>query len=304
MPELPEVEQVRASIARRIVGLRVASVTVHRRDVVTGPDDPPGGWSRASAADRVGLKPRVPKRLLLEGSEILEIARHGKQIAIRGDHGAVGVHLGMTGQLLYRGAGERLAKRDHVHVSWKLADWAGNPAGRLVFRDPRRFGGVWAHSSMEDLIERRWSALGPDALGIGAEDLGCCLRPGRSRDRQTVRNVKSALLDQATLAGVGNIYADEALFRAGISPTRTVDRLTDEEIERLAGAVREILGKAVASGGSTLRDYVDGEGAAGSFQFEHRVYGRGGQLCIECGKVLRSRVVAQRTTVWCGQCQC
>lgn len=303
MPELPEVEQVRASIAERVVGLRVVGVTVHRRDVVTGPADPPGGWSRAGASRREGPMPRLSRRLLLEGSRIVEVLRHGKQIAIRGEQGAVGVHLGMTGQLLHRSRGERLAKADHVHVCWKLAQTDGTAAGRLVFRDPRRFGGVWAHQSMEDLAQRRWSGLGPDALTIGDTELIARLRPRRGRAGQPVRCVKAALLDQSTLAGVGNIYADEALFRAGISPLRPVDELTDEQTIRLAKAIREVLEEAVKGGGSTLRDYVDGAGNAGSFQLRHRVYGRGGQACMDCGKVLRSGMVAQRTTVWCERCQ-
>jgi formamidopyrimidine-DNA glycosylase len=270
--------------------------------VVTGPEDPAGGWSRAPADRRDAPKPRVDKRLLLEGSAIEEIGRRGKQLAIFGDRAATGIHLGMTGQLLFRAPGERLRKSDHVHVTWRLVTPGGAAVGRLVFRDPRRFGSVSAHESREELVQTRWDALGPDALTLSASTLIERLRPRRSTSGP-VRNVKSALLDQATLAGVGNIYADESLFRAGIRPGRRVDRLTDNEIALLACSILEVLQEAVASGGSTLRDYVDGEGSSGSFQFSHRVYGRTGQMCITCGETLVGDVVAQRTTVWCPRCQ-
>ena len=302
MPELPEVEQVRRTIASRAVGCRVVGVTVHRRDVVTGPEDPIGGWSRAPADRRDAPKPRVDKRLLLEGSVIEEIGRHGKQLAVFGDRGAAGVHLGMTGQFLFRAPGERLPQTDHVHVTWRLFSADGEPAGRLVFRDPRRFGGVSAHSSRQELVETRWRVLGPDALTVSDAELRAKLR-AKKRTRAPVRNVKSALLDQATLAGVGNIYADEALFRAGVAPTRPVDRLSPEEVDRLGASIREVLDEGVRSGGSTLRDYVDGDGSTGSFQLNHRVYGRCGQMCITCGETLVGDMVAQRTTVWCPRCQ-
>ncbi|MFG0293165.1 MAG: DNA-formamidopyrimidine glycosylase family protein [Phycisphaerales bacterium JB050] len=301
MPELPEVEQVRASIERRAVGLRVQSVTVHRRDVVCGPEDPSGGWSRAGREYLGRAKPRVPKSLLLQGDVIRSVLRHGKQLGVIGDSGAIGFHLGMTGQFLYRRPGERLVKSDHVHVTWTLVDPQGEAAGRLVFRDPRRFGGVWAYRDRKGLSER-WESLGPDALTIEACELAERLRPSTGQSRG-VRHVKAALLDQSTIAGVGNIYADESLFRSGILPTRPVGDLSDAEVGRLAGAIREILAEAVESGGSTLRDYVDGDGSAGSFQQRHRVYGRSGQLCITCGNPLRDGTVAQRMTVWCVCCQ-
>jgi formamidopyrimidine-DNA glycosylase len=195
-----------------------------------------------------------------------------------------------------------LAKADHVHVTWKLADQAGSPAGRLVFRDPRRFGGVWAFQGPDEGFEQRWASLGPDALAVSAAELSARLRTRRASG-QTVRNVKSALLDQATIAGVGNIYADESLFRAGILPTRRVDCLSERDISALAEAIRQVMAEAIASGGSSLRDYVDGEGASGSFQVRHRVYGRSGLMCITCGTTLESGTVAQRTTVWCPACQ-
>jgi len=166
----------------------------------------------------------------------------------------------------------------------------------MRFRDPRRFGGVWALDSMTMLEALRWSMLGPDALDIDGTRLHEALR-------RTRRGIKSALLDQAIIAGVGNIYADEALFRAGIRPRRSASRLTRKHVDCLARCIREVLTAAIESGGSTLRDYLDASGARGTFQSRHTVYGRGGQPCIRCGSRLKKDVIAQRTTVWCPRCQ-
>lgn len=301
MPELPEVERVRLSIARAITGLRVSGVTVHRRDMVCTPQDPPGGWSRAPEALRLRPKPRINKTLLLQGDRVRSLDRHGKQLAIFGDRAAVGIHLGMTGQLLYRALESRPVNPDHIHLTWRLAHLDGRPAGTLIFRDPRRFGGVWAHESAHQLIAARWQPLGPDALTINPDSLADSLRP--ASQSVGTRSVKAALLDQHTVAGIGNIYADEALFESRIRPDRPVRSLDQDEISCLAQAIRRILTEAVEQGGSTLRDYVDGDGEAGSFQNKHKVYGRGGLMCITCGRTLRSDTIAQRTTVWCDSCQ-
>jgi formamidopyrimidine-DNA glycosylase len=138
--------------------------------------------------------------------------------------------------------------------------------------------------------------LGPDALGVTGEHLF-------ERTRGSTRSIKAALLDQSLLAGVGNIYADESLFAAGISPRRASGRVSRERCERLAGAIRMILARAIQAGGSTLRDYVDADGKQGASQLSHLAYGRGGEACVACAGVLRSALVAQRTTVWCPNCQ-
>ncbi len=282
MPELPEVESVRLSLAPGLVGRRVAGVRVRRREVVEGD---------ASA------------RALLAGDVIDRLERRGKQLAIVGRSGrVVGVHLGMSGQLTLIESG--VPRADHVHVEWVIDDEAraGRPrrrgGGVLRFRDPRRFGGVWTARSMEGLDRLRWRALGPDAAGIDAR----ALRGALARTR---RAVKGALLDQSLLAGLGNIYADESLFRAGIGPLRATDGLTASEHARLARAIRATLAGAVRAGGSSLADngYVDGAGAPGRFQRRLRVYSRGGEACTRCGATLMSARVAQRTTVWCARCQ-
>jgi len=274
MPELLEVEHVRRTLEPVLIGRRVARVVVRRADVVEGP---------RGAHD------------LLEGGVVRELRRKGKQLAIIAEDGrAICVHLGMTGQLRYEGDEQPREERNHVHIIWNLADARAD--GRMVFRDPRRFGGVWTFGSLDELEESRWSAIGPDALMIESAELQEAL--GASR-----RTIKSALLDQRALAGVGNIYADEALFEAGVRPARVCRRIRSEEWERIARAVRSVLERAIAAGGSSIRDYVDGLGDAGAFQFQHRVYGRGGESCLRCGKRLRSASIAQRTTTWCPRCQ-
>ena len=302
MPELPEVERVRQSVEARVLGHTVARVQLGRRDVLVMPGDPAGGWSRSGSEARPR---RYTQADLLAGSRIVSVRRHGKQLALVGDAGRVVlVHLGMTGQLRALAPGAR-GPTDHVHVVWTLQDERG-ATGRLIFRDPRRFGGVWSLASPEALSER-WAALGPDALGITANDLRRALNPASDQRALTARpkttSIKAALLDQATLAGVGNIYADEACFRAGISPARPVDRLGASEIEGLAEAIRSVLQQALAAGGSTLRDYVDAEGNAGGAQRLHAVYGRSGQACVTCSEALSSARIAQRMTVWCPRCQ-
>lgn len=275
MPELPEVESTRRSLLP-IIGGRVVSVDLRRSDIVEGP--------RTPAA-------------LLSGSSILALHRHGKQLAIEATRGVVLVHLGMTGQLeLARVAGEDHASDRHTHAVWSL-ELAAPPAspGLLWFRDPRRFGGLWTFPSMGE-VRARWNDLGPDALTISGEELAGAVADSR-------RAIKAALLDQAAIAGVGNIYADEALFRAGIRPGRRTSRLTREQCERLAGAIRDVLAESIQSGGSTLRDYRDAAGQAGNFQSRHRVYGRGGEPCVVCGTRLTQTTIAQRTTVYCRRCQ-
>jgi formamidopyrimidine-DNA glycosylase len=294
MPELPEVECLRRSLEPHLVGRTVSRAVLKRRDICEV--FAPSGRRRASPAD------------LLEGRTIARLDRRGKQLAIIADDGAVlSVHLGMTGQLLFTpspmgGASGRDGRtpaiteaRSHVHAQWELTE-SGSPVGRLMFRDARRFGGLWTFPSTESHLAHRWSALGPDALAITPEQLAPGLRDSR-------RHIKAALLDQGVLAGVGNIYADEALFRAGIRPKRLTCRLSAAEVEVLTAAIHSVLHSSIQTGGSTLRDYRDANGLAGSSQLTHAVYGRGGEACVGCGGRLREAQVAQRTTVWCAHCQ-
>ncbi|MFM9995846.1 MAG: bifunctional DNA-formamidopyrimidine glycosylase/DNA-(apurinic or apyrimidinic site) lyase [Phycisphaerales bacterium] len=275
MPELPEVEHLRRTLAAVLPGRRVVRAVLHRGDMCAMPK------GRAAGA-----------RALLKGGVFVAPARHGKQLAlVTKDGRALRVHLGMTGQLFVLGRGRTPPRPDHVHAEWVLDD-----GSRMLFRDPRRFGGMAAYATLDALRAAEWSPLGPDALTIEANSLGAALRGTR-------RAVKAALLDQAVLAGVGNIYADESLFAAGIHPCRRADRLGAAEVSRLCGTIRATLTRAVEAGGSTLRDYVDGNGAPGGYQRSRLVYGRSGEACPTCRTALRVTRVAQRTTVYCRACQ-
>ena len=278
MPELPEVETVRRGLEAGLVGERVEAVTLGPHPVV-----------RASTARRVYDERPDPARLLA-GDAVVAVHRHGKQLAIEGGRGgSVWVHLGMSGQLRLCPAGTPLAP--HTHARWTLAGGT-----ELRFVDPRRFGGLAVHASMDELRSCRFAAAGPDALAVTPARLHRAL--GRTR-----RALKAALLDQAVLAGLGNIYADEACHAAGLDPHRPADRVSPEEAAALVRGIRRILRRAIGLGGSTLRDHADAAGRPGRAQTLHRVYGRGGEPCLRCGVRLEKSLLAQRTTVRCPACQ-
>ncbi|MBX3365046.1 MAG: bifunctional DNA-formamidopyrimidine glycosylase/DNA-(apurinic or apyrimidinic site) lyase [Phycisphaeraceae bacterium] len=285
MPELPEVETLRRSLETHLVGRVVVDAELRRRDILTLPGDPPGGWTRGRTRAR---EDPVDRAHLLVGARVWGVARRGKQLAIRGDSGVcLCVHLGMTGTLRI---GDFSPDDRHVHACWRLDN-----TSVMYFRDPRRFGGLWTYPSPEALAER-WHALGPDALAVGCDDL-------YARLKGSARAIKAALLDQGVIAGVGNIYADESLHAAGIHPRRMAGKLTHAECGRLADAIRSVLGHAITRGGSTFRDYVDAQGNPGTAQAYHMVYGRAGQACFGCRRPLQHAVIGQRQTVWCPACQ-
>ncbi len=271
MPELPEVETLRRSLVEALAGREIVGVTLRRRDVVTG------GRRKAD---------------LLIGERIERLERRGKQLAIVGASGrTVCAHLGMSGSLTHVAARRRLERGDHAHVQWRLSD-----GSRLVFRDPRRFGGLWTFESFDELVSRRWARLGPDALEVSAREL-------LARLQRTRRTLKAALLDQTVVAGLGNIYVDESLFRARLSPERRAETL--EDARGLVGAIRRTLREAIEAGGSTLSSggYRNGRGEAGSYQARRLVYARAGEACPLCRERLHGAVLAQRSTVWCRSCQ-
>ena len=287
MPELPEVECVRLSLERLVLGRTIAAVRVSRADVIRGPAD---------------------DRSLLVGDQVSRVVRHGKQLAMIGSGGGcVCVHLGMSGQLCVTEARPTLSKRPtdpagstqrdalpaHTHVYFEFDTGPG-----LRFTDPRRFGGVWTFKSADELHTRRWSRLGPDALRVTPGRLS----RGLSRTR---RSLKAALLDQQIVAGLGNIYVDELLFNAGLHPLLPANELDRALLPGLVRRMKTLLRGAIERGGSSLRDYVDAESRQGSQQSRHRVYGRAGLRCKRrgCRGVVVSEQVAGRTTAWCPSCQ-
>lgn len=284
MPELPEVETLRLALQSAIIGRTVCRVDVRTRSVIAMPGDPPAGITRS----RTNAAPaRLQRRLLLQGCTIDRLDRRGKQLAIISAQGpALNVQLGMTGGLSLTDQ-----PRLHAHVVWALDD-----GSRLTFSDPRRFGLIGAHADFHDLQHARWSTLGPDALSLRAPDLT------RACDG-SCRAIKALLLDQHALAGVGNIYADEALFDAGIHPATSANCLARPHVKHLASSVRRVLREAIRSGGSSIRDFRSAFDALGGYQSRHRVYGRAGKPCPVCGCTLGRIVVAQRGTVLCPRCQ-
>jgi formamidopyrimidine-DNA glycosylase len=279
MPELPEVETVRRGLERRVVGRTILGVRVGRERTVR----------RTSARQLIDG---------LTGATILAAGRRGKYLLCPLDTGdTLMVHLRMTGQLLLvqRGA----PPIPHTHVELSLS---GEPAEELWFVDPRTFGEMVVfdpdHVDVE-LPELARLGVDPLAEELSADDLRGLLATRRTR-------MKSLLLDQQTIAGVGNIYADEILHAARIHPDRVASTLRRREVARLHGAMHVVLGAAVVAGGSTLGDnqYVDLMGNGGSYQNDHRVYGHAGERCSTCGRgVIRRTLVNARSTYWCPYCQ-
>jgi len=267
MPELPEVHTVAKSLEPLLVGRTVRHVKVQRRDIVTG---------------------KASQNALLANQTVDRILRHGKQLAIVSDAGkCVCVHLGMSGSVLANPA----ETTTHAHIVWHMTN-----DDRIVYRDPRRFGGLWTYDTLEQLQADRWDKLGPDALTVQTDQLW-------QKFRATRRAIKAILLDQHVVAGLGNIYVDELLFRSRIHPMRPADSLRRAVCEQMIEHMQSVLQEAINARGSTLRDYVDSRGQDGGFQLSHQVYGRAGEPCVNCGKRLSSSLVGGRTTVWCGKCQ-
>jgi formamidopyrimidine-DNA glycosylase len=217
----------------------------------------------------------------LAGRRIVAVERYWKFIAIRLDRGYLMVHLGMTGKLLINAP---LTK--YTHAIFTLDD------GVLHYDDQRQFGRVEFSERLPDRV----AALGPEPLEVSFADFANALKQRRSP-------VKAVLLNQAVVRGVGNIYADEALFRAGVHPTSPAASLKRDRIKRIYDAMREVLAEAIESRGSSVSNYVDAEGRKGSFQLAHRVYQRTDEPCVNCGKAIRRIVVAQRGTHFCAKCQ-
>lgn len=277
MPELPEVETVANSVDRHVRGDIIVSAwfSSHKEPFRT----PPANLADALAGRRIAQVRRVGKHIVLD----LEQPRLSRRSpASHPAHAQLLVHLGMTGQLLVTTPQTPAAR--HTHAILHLR------SGReLRFVDPRRFGRL-------ALAAEPFTGPGTEPLTVGAEEFAALFH-GRKVF------IKSALLNQKLLHGVGNIYADESLFRAGIRPTRRAGRLTRTELERLRKALRSVLQAAIRAGGSSISDYVDANGQPGFFQIQHRVYGREGQPCRVCGSPVRRIVMGGRSSHFCPRCQ-
>lgn len=293
MPELPEVETVARGVHERVCGDRIVDVWFgsHHEPFKT----PPAVQARGLTGRVILAVHRCGKHIVCElgpADDSAEVLMGGTAPAgLRGGASVSSkaqwiVHLGMTGRLLVTTPDAPLAA--HTHARLSLA------SGReLRFVDPRRFGRLAFHDLGGDA---GFSSPGAEPLVIGPEEFAALFRGRRL-------SIKAALLNQTLLAGVGNIYADESLFRAGIRPRRKAGRLTRAELERLRLALRKVLRHAIRLGGSSVSDYVDADGERGFFQVEHCVYQRDGLPCRICQTPIRRIVVVGRGTHYCPRCQ-
>lgn len=270
MPELPEVETTRRGIAPRLEGVRVAGVTVRDRRL---------RWPVS-----VGLEER------LTGRVIDSVERRAKYLLLRTSDGTAIAHLGMSGSMRFVTSEAQPRKHDHVEIRMESGDI-------LRFNDPRRFGCLlWTDA--EPAEHPLLAQLGPEPMG--PEFTGEYLR-ARSRGRRVA--IKQHIMNAAIVVGVGNIYANESLFRAGIHPKRAAGRISAQRMDRLVAAINAVLDESIRFGGTTLRDFYGGEGKPGYFRNELRVYDRADEPCVRCGGTVRHTVLGQRSTFYCANCQ-
>lgn len=270
MPELPEVETCRAGISAHITGKTFKSVIIRQ---------PQLRWP-------------VPEHLAttLPGLELIDIARRGKYLLLNTIQGSLLLHLGMSGRLHITTATQAAAKHDHV-------DFVFTDGTVLRFNDQRKFGAVlWSAEPANE--HPLLSSLGPEPLSTEFNGQYLLARAGN----RTIA-IKSLLMDSHIVVGVGNIYANESLFMAGILPDRSAGSISQAEFERLSAAVKAVLERAIAQGGTTLRDFINPEGKPGYFQQSLNVYGRSGQPCLSCGYPIESIKIAQRSSFFCATCQ-
>ncbi|MGH9413246.1 MAG: bifunctional DNA-formamidopyrimidine glycosylase/DNA-(apurinic or apyrimidinic site) lyase [Terriglobales bacterium] len=272
MPELPEVETVVCGLRSRLVGQRIETIVLHRASVLHG--DP-----ALFAA--------------LAGARVTKLDRAGKYLIFTLADGAGNwqllFHLGMTGQLVLQSPDAPLARHTHAQLSF-------SGGYELRFRDPRRFGKIALAPAPAagGFAPALGIATGAEPLQVSADDFVMLFHRRQAP-------IKSALLNQSLLRGLGNIYADESLFRAGIHPCARC--LSRPRLRRLHLKIRAVLAEAIAAGGSSISDYVDSRGEPGWFHLRHRVYGRTGEPCRVCGHAIRRIVLAGRSAHFCAHCQ-
>jgi formamidopyrimidine-DNA glycosylase len=281
MPELPEVETVARGLQRTIVGRRIISVRLGKTDFI----DDPAALEEHLPGRQIEAVERYGKFMLLR----LSPASTGERAAPNGNasSAALLVHLGMTGQIAPNPAAQPCEK--HTHACFALDD-----DRELRYTDPRRFGRL-AYLAGTALAEEL-REFGADPLEIGSEEF---TKQARSRHAR----IKALLLDQSFLRGVGNIYADESLWRARIHPARLGSSLSKEQATTLHRVLREILQKAIVLRGSSISDFLDAEGQPGEYQRHHRAYGREGKPCFRCRTTIRRSIVAGRSSYFCPKCQ-
>lgn len=273
MPELPEVETVRRTLTQLIVGKTIQSVQVFLPRIIQRPDD-----IRRFEAE-------------LAGHTILEIGRRGKFLRIIMDGLVLVSHLRMEGRYGVYQTGDEVEK--HTHVIFRFTDGT-----ELRYKDVRQFGTMHLFAPGEEFTNKPLVKLGLEPL-----EASFTLQAFQDKISRRTTKIKPALLNQEYIVGLGNIYVDEALFRAGIHPEYPADKLTQAQLERLHTAIIETLTEAVEAGGSSIKSYVNGQGEMGMFQHSLRMYGRQGEPCLNCGGPVVKTVVGGRGTHFCPNCQ-
>jgi formamidopyrimidine-DNA glycosylase len=278
MPELPEVECLSRAVRETLVGATIKDLEFFRADL----RDP---------------IPMEELRATLVGQPVLDVFRRSKYLLLRSPQGLAVIHLGMTGNLLKRSSPK--PELPHTHVIFTYQDHQG-ATGYLHFVDPRRFGRLACleESGLDQHVLFR--SLGPEPLASSPQALGLYLFE-KSRKRKVP--IKNFIMDARVLVGVGNIYASESLFRAGISPKRRAGSVTLDRYERLASAIQRTLEAAIAAGGTSFRDFKNASGDPGYFSINLNVYGRDGEPCPNCQKILVTIRQGGRSTYFCTFCQ-
>ncbi|MFC7336665.1 bifunctional DNA-formamidopyrimidine glycosylase/DNA-(apurinic or apyrimidinic site) lyase [Haloferula chungangensis] len=271
MPELPEVETTRRGITPYLVGAGIAEVVVRNHRL------------------RYPVSPSLDQ---ISGDRFVDVQRRAKYLILRLEKsGSLIIHLGMSGSLRLSDPAADLRKHDHI-----LLDLTNGR--QLRFHDPRRFG-ICLHLPNEDpLTHPLLSKLGPEPL---SDDFTAARLKGACRGRKLP--IKQLIMDNKVVVGVGNIYASESLFRAGIRPTTAAARLSGPKLSRLVETIRQVLSESIEQGGTTLRDFVNSDGQPGYFAQRLFVYGREGEPCRHCQSPIRQQVMGQRATYWCPKCQ-
>jgi formamidopyrimidine-DNA glycosylase len=278
MPELPEVETVARGLQKSIAGRRIVSVRLGKTDFI----DDPAALEQHLPGRQIAAVERYGKFMLLRLSARAHAVENGD-----GEAASLLVHLGMTGQLAPHAAAQPSAK--HTHVWFALDD------GReLRYTDPRRFGRM-AYLT-DAVLAEELTAFGADPLLVSAEEFASRIR---SRNAQ----IKALLLNQSVLRGVGNIYADESLWRAKIHPMQRGTELSKKQAQVLRRVLQDVLRKAIVARGSSISDFLDAEGQPGEYQRHHRAYGREGKRCYRCGATIRRVIAAGRSSYFCPRCQ-
>jgi formamidopyrimidine-DNA glycosylase len=273
LPELPEVETVRKTLQKLVVGKQIEDVTIRLPRIIKRPDD------------------TEAFRSMLAGTTITGIGRRGKFLKIVCDPLVLVSHLRMEGKYRLAEQGEPCEK--HTHVIFHFTDGT-----ELRYRDVRQFGTMHLFAYGEEDEQLPLKKLGPEPLTDAFQ-----LPWFQALLAKRKSNIKAVLLNQEYIAGLGNIYVDESLFRAGIHPTRTASSLKEEEVERLYHSIQQTLKEAIELGGSSVRSYLNGEGEMGMFQMKIQVYGRKHEPCLKCGRPIERLVVAGRGTHVCSHCQ-